>query len=105
LTLTEFHRSLARAHPPKRCAPALQAVWWVAKGDWDAAHRIVMTHEDADCALVHAHLHRIEGDFDNARYWYRHAGKPAATIPLETERDAIIAALLDGTCGPRDPSG
>jgi hypothetical protein len=46
-------------------------LWWAAKDDWDAAHNIVMAHEDADCAWVHAHLHRVEGDLDNARYWYR----------------------------------
>jgi len=24
--------------------------------------------------LIHAYLHRLEGHFDNARYWYRRAG-------------------------------
>jgi hypothetical protein len=43
---------------------------------------------------VHAHLHRVEGDVPNARYWYRQADKPAATGALDAERDAIIAALL-----------
>ena len=53
-----------------------------------------MKHDDADCAWVHAHLHRVEGDASNARYWYRQAGKPAASGALDAERDAIIAALL-----------
>ena len=53
-----------------------------------------MAHEDADCAWVHAHLHRVEGDLDNAGYWYRRAGKRTPTSALEAERDAIIAALL-----------
>jgi hypothetical protein len=53
-----------------------------------------MKHDDAACAWVHAHLHRAEGDLSNARYWYRQAGKQAASNALETERDAIIAALL-----------
>jgi hypothetical protein len=104
LTPNEFQRSLAGAHPPQGCAPALQALWWIAKADWDAAHQIVMADESADCAWVHAHLHRVEGDLDNARYWYRRAGKPAVAGPVAAERDAIIAALLDGTRGPRDSS-
>ena len=53
-----------------------------------------MKHDDADCAWVHAHLHRVEGDVSNARYWYRQAGKPAASGGLDAEREAIIAALL-----------
>jgi hypothetical protein len=104
LTPNEFQRSLAGAHPPEGCAPALQALWWIGKGDWDAAHQIVMAGESADCAWVHAHLHRIEGDLDNARYWYRRAGELAVTHAFEAERDAIIAALLDATRRPRDSS-
>jgi hypothetical protein len=95
MTPTAFQRSLARPRPPAACPPALQALWWAAKDDWDAAHNIVMAHEDADCAWVHAHLHRVEGDLDNARYWYRRAGKRATSGAFEVERDTIIAALLD----------
>ena len=32
---------------------------------------------------------------DNARYWYRTAGKRAATGALDTKRAAIIKALTD----------
>jgi hypothetical protein len=94
VTPAEFRGSLTGRHPPE-CAPAVQALWWAAKDDWDAAHKIVMAHEaDADCAWVHAHLHRVEGDLDNARYWYRQARKREATLALDAEREAIIAALL-----------
>ena len=94
MTPAEFKRSLAKSAPPAACSPALEALWWAARGDWTAAHEIVMKQDDADCAWVHAHLHRAEGDLSNARYWYRQAGQQAATSALETERDAIIAALL-----------
>jgi hypothetical protein len=93
MTLAEFKRSLAKSTPP-HCAPALQALWWAAKDDWNAAHEIVMKHDDADCAWVHAYLHRVEGDLPNARYWYRQSGKPVAATELDAEREAIIAALL-----------
>ena len=94
MTPAEFQRSLSKPAPPASCAPALQALWWAAKDDWNAAHEIVMKHDDADCAWVHAHLHRVEGDASNARYWYRQAGKPVAAGALDDEREAIIAALL-----------
>ena len=50
--------------------------------------------EGRDAAWVHAYLHRREGDAANARYWYRRAGRPVASSPLEAEWDAIAAALL-----------
>jgi hypothetical protein len=95
MTPAAFRQSLSKRKPPE-CAPALRALWWAAKDDWNAAHAIVMAHDDAECAWVHAHLHRVEGDLDNARYWYRHAGKRPATGALDAEREAIIAALLRG---------
>ncbi|HYA06598.1 MAG TPA: hypothetical protein VEF90_11975 [Xanthobacteraceae bacterium] len=53
-----------------------------------------MTEDDANCAWVHAHLHRVEGDFDNAGYWYRRARRKPATVGLSTEWAAITAELL-----------
>jgi hypothetical protein len=94
MTPAGFRQSLSKRAPPAECAPALQALWWAAKDDWNAAHAIVMEHDDADCAWMHAHLHRLEGDLDNARYWYRRADKRPATGALDAEREAIIAALL-----------
>ena len=63
--------------------------------DWEAAHRIVMEQEDKDCAWVHAHLHRVEGDLDNARYWYRQADRPENSGAFEDEWNAIAQALLN----------
>src|SRR5215813_11418863 len=93
MTPAAFTQSLSKREPPE-CAPALQALWWAAKDDWDAAHRIVMANDGNDCAWVHAHLHRVEGDLDNARYWYRQAGKPAASSALASECEAIAQTML-----------
>jgi len=62
VVVTAFRQSLSKRSPPKEYAPALQALWWAEKDDWSAAHAIVMAHDDADSAWVHAHLHRAEGD-------------------------------------------
>jgi hypothetical protein len=54
----------------------LQAVDSTLAGEWNAAHQIVQQYEaDATAAWIHAVLHKIEGDHDNSRYWYRRAGK------------------------------
>ena len=74
--------------------PALGALWWEAKGEWDRAHALVMDESGKDCAWIHAYLHRVEGDLGNARYWYRQAGKAPLTGPLRAEWDSIVEALL-----------
>jgi hypothetical protein len=94
MTLDELKRSLSRPKPPAGLAPALRALWWAAKDDWDTAHKIVMDEAGADCAWVHAYLHRAEGDLANAQYWYGQAGRPAATCSLDAEWQAIVGALV-----------
>jgi len=94
MTLTEFKRRLSRTKPPPGAATPLAALWWAAKDDWDRAHGLVMDEGGTDCAWVHAYLHRVEGDLDNARYWYARAGRPAEQGQLQAEWDAIAGALL-----------
>ena len=62
MNLSEFKRSLAKAKPPSGLAPALSALWWAGKDEWEKAHTLVMAESGKDCAWVHAHLHRVEGD-------------------------------------------
>jgi len=92
--MADFKASLSDAKPAAGLSPPLAALWWAAKGDWDAAHKIVQDESDANSAWVHAYLHRVEGDLPNAGYWYRAAGKPVAAGALEAEWGAIAAALL-----------
>lgn len=94
MTPAKFGRSLSAQLPPAGLDAPLTALWWAAKGDWDRAHAIVQDEDGANAAWVHAYLHRHEGDLPNAGYWYRGAGRPVASGPLETEYRAIVAALL-----------
>ena len=94
MTLSAFKRSLATNKPPAGLLPALAALWWAGKDEWNKAHEIVMNREDPDCASVHAHLHRVEGDLGNVRYWYRQAGRSPATGDFAAEWTAIAATLL-----------
>ncbi len=47
---------------PESLPPALQALWYDKKGNWNKAHQIVQNASDTDSAWVHAYLHRKEGD-------------------------------------------
>jgi hypothetical protein len=92
--MADFRASLSDAAPAPGLEPPLAALWWAAKGHWDEAHKIVQDEASADAAWVHAYLHRVEGDLGNAGYWYRQAGHPVATGPLETEWEQITSALI-----------
>jgi hypothetical protein len=94
MTPAAFRQSLKAKAPPAGASTALQALWWAANDDWDNAHRIVMNEHDQDCAWVHAHLHRVEGDLDNAKYWYRQARRKPATRELSSEWHEIVAVLV-----------
>jgi hypothetical protein len=99
--LAAFRDSLSGAAPPQNLGSLLRALWYDAKGDWNRAHEIVQDEEGPAAAWVHAYLHRKEGDFANAGYWYRLAGAPACETSLEEEWRCIAEALLAGRRSPR----
>ena len=82
----DIFTSLDWSEPPKDMGKALQALWWLKKGnlrvgpDW-----------------VHALLHWIEADMGNADYWYRRAGKRRATASVANEWEHMAAALSEVT--------
>ena len=94
--MAEFRASLSGAAPAPGLDAPLAALWWAAKGDWDAAHKIVQDEGDVSSAWVHAYLHRVEGDLSNAGYWYRQAGQPVAKDSLEAEWERIFSVLEGG---------
>jgi hypothetical protein len=94
--MADLKASLADTGPDAALSPPLAALWWAAKGNWDAAHKIVMNEETREAAWVHAYLHRVEGDLGNAGYWYRQAGQPVAKDSLEAEWERIVTALSAG---------
>jgi hypothetical protein len=100
MDLAAFRTSLERDAPPPDLSVALQALWQDGRGDFDAAHELAQRDEGGEGDWVHAYLHRKEGDASNAAYWYRRARRPFCHDSLETEWEAIAAALL-GKARPR----
>ena len=45
------------------------------QGEWQAAHEIVQKESSPLAAWLHGIVHALEGDLDNARYWYRRADR------------------------------
>lgn len=94
MDLDAFRSSLSLHEPPTELGPALQALWWDAKGNWDKAHECAQARDDEPGMRVHAYLHRREGDLNNARYWYRRVAWPEAKTSLDEEWTALARDLL-----------
>jgi hypothetical protein len=96
MTLAELQASLSQKAPPSGVPELVMALWHDARGDWDRAHRLAQSVEDAEGAWVHAYLHRKEGDLSNAGYWYSRAGKRRPDVSFDEEWEEIAGALLAG---------
>lgn len=97
-----FMATLTAATPPAAWPAPLAALWWLAQEPsrpgstgWERAHALVQAEPGGDAAWVHAHLHRVEGDAGNARYWYSRAGRGEPHGTVTEERAALVSALLD----------
>ena len=95
LDLHIFRDSIAKPQPPAGLTPALQALWWDAKGDWNKAHEYAQERDDTAGMRVHAYLHRKEGDQSNAEYWYRRCRTAPSMLTIDEEWEELAQALLE----------
>lgn len=70
--------------------PLATALRHLGKGDWQRAHPLVQKDESALGCWAHGIVHAMEGDVDNARYWYRRARR---AWPGRYDAPAELAAL------------
>ena len=94
MTLQEFKLKLTAAHPSSNLSNYLKAMWYDANNDWEKAHDIAQKIDDKNGSIIHAYLHRKDGDLWNAEYWYRKAGKLMPDYPLEREWEEIVSIFL-----------
>ncbi|MFO1283853.1 MAG: hypothetical protein U1F51_15555 [Burkholderiales bacterium] len=74
------------------------AIRHLKRGDWRKAHSVVQNDPSELGCWAHGIVHMIEGDYSNARYWYRRAGRafPRAH-DASVEIDALVAEVKKGT--------
>ncbi|MDO1446785.1 hypothetical protein Q0590_11010 [Rhodocytophaga aerolata] len=94
MTFEEFKSSLSADTPQAGMPKLAEALWYDAKGNWDKAHDIAQETNSPDHCLLHAYLHRKEGDTWNANYWYNRAGRKMPSTSLEAEWEAISREFL-----------
>ena len=90
-----FIDSLTEAEPPETLNDLLQALWFDAQGDWVTAHNAAQRVQTDQGSLVHAYLHRKEGDITNARYWYKMAKADEFNGTIEEEWETLLKKFLE----------
>lgn len=72
---------------PARFTAELQelilAALWLLEGDLDNSHRFSQRWETLNGSYWHAIMHRREGDWSNAKYWYRRAAQNPVVTPFK----------------------
>ena len=70
--------------------PLNTAIRHLKSGNWQKAHAVVQNDASEFGCWAHGIVHLMEGDFGNARYWYRRAHR---AFPRDAAPDVEIAAL------------
>jgi hypothetical protein len=87
-------------------ASACLAGLWLYVGDLDKAHRLSQGLESREGSYWHGIMHRREGDYPNAKYWFRRVGSHpifpalhAAARDLARDAPTRSAAFLGSESG------
>jgi hypothetical protein len=86
---TAFGHARIADHDAARCC--LSAMW-LLHDFLDESHRISQEIDTTSGSFWHGIMHRREGDFSNAKYWFRHVGRHAAFDVLG-QRAGELAAV------------
>ena len=94
LAKTTRHAPAAKVmrHAPIKeiSTPIAKVVQHLEAGEWQSAHALVQKDATPLGCWAHGLVHLIEGDLENAKYWYRRAHRP---LPHGNTAAAEIAAL------------
>ncbi len=91
LSVPDLRRAGAATEVPERKRMALLGLLFLWHDHWTEAHAAAHEGEgDADYDLLHALVHRREGDYGNSEYWLRETG----AHPLFSKMDRKAAPLL-----------
>jgi hypothetical protein len=71
-----------------------RAVELLEAGAWQQAHTIVQEDKSTLAAWLHGIVHTLEGDLDNAQYWYRKADRVFRGVDAVAEELAAARRSL-----------
>jgi hypothetical protein len=86
-----------RPHAPRDrdMGAACRAGLWLRFNYLDESHKISQDIDTPEGSFWHGILHRREGDFDNAKYWFRRVGKHAVFEALRESAAASSGGTTD----------
>ena len=90
---------MATPHRDSTAALA-RALTHLESRDWQAAHEIVQHDTSELAAWLHGIVHTLEGDLENARYWYRRVRRAFPGPEAVATEIARARQALDGKSGP-----
>ena len=90
----DFINLTKESEPSNNLSGVHLAMWYAFKDNWEMAHSIVQEIHTETAFWIHAYLHRVEGDIDNAHYWYNRAKKKTSSESLESELNNIIKSVF-----------
>lgn len=75
---------------------AQRSALWLLAGDLDASHEISQTLGSPLGSFWHGVMHRREGDYGNAKYWFRRAGRLPfySALASAVDEDPLANAAL-----------
>ncbi len=72
----------------------VESALWLVVGELDRSHSVSQNDSSAEGSFWHGIMHRREGDYSNAKYWFNRAGEIDA-ISLMTDSMALEIELID----------
>ena len=85
-----FITSIKSDFPPDELTNPELSMWHAMNDNWKIAHYTAQSIKNELGAWIHAYLHRVEGDIENANYWYRRANRLPSQNTLRDEAEEII---------------
>ncbi len=79
---------------PSRQMEMLSGLWLVA-GDCHQSHSISQDLSSPEGSFLHGIMHRREGDFGNAKYWFRRVGDHPVFEQIDQQTDGHYPSGVD----------
>lgn len=86
--------------PRPSTAALARALAHLESRDWQGAHEIVQHDESDLAAWLHGIVHTLEGDLENARYWYRRIRRAFPGPEAVAAEIALARQAFEGKSGP-----
>ena len=80
---------------PNSLRPSCLSGLWLLAGDIDRSHTISQDLPSREGSFLHGIMHRREGDFGNAKYWFRRVGDHPVFEQLSQETQGVYDDPFD----------